>query len=126
MLFDPFGDSYSHSDEDANEAEETINPVKVIVSTNQHNILKITNKEEIEEFTRKYKYKPSYVPNDSINWNKVASDGYWGVMITFRKSFHIGCNYQDVFWHSSWDVETLAIWDIRALGDIVMIDNIML
>lgn len=57
-----------------------------------------------------------------IRWQQIVDDGYWGVAFTFRKVTDLdGCDdtqFDNYYWHSGFDVETLVIFDTRALDDL--------
>ena len=69
-------------------------------------------------------YEPDY---SGIDWDKIYSDGFWGVAFNFRKVKHISrkdINYDKFRWHRGYDVESLIIFDHRALQDCLSIVNI--
>jgi hypothetical protein len=51
-----------------------------------------------------------------IDWDKVRSTGYWGVGFHFCKVLDIdpAVSFNDYYWHLSFDVESLCVWDVRA------------
>jgi hypothetical protein len=56
-----------------------------------------------------------------INWDLIKQEGYYGVYFGFCKLYQIGFTYEEIikyFWHDSFDVESLIIWDIRAYDQI--------
>lgn len=56
----------------------------------------------------------------NIDWNKIKHDGYYGVAFTFKKikceDKHFDFVYKRYNFHSTFDVETLIIFDNRAIN----------
>lgn len=55
-----------------------------------------------------------------IDWEKVRADGWYGVFFNFRDIEHIvppdsPYDWYEFRWHSGYDVESLIVWDRRAL-----------
>ena len=63
---------------------------------------------------------------DAIAWEDIVRDGYYGVAFNFRKLDHIVKDtdkivrrelFNDYMWHYGFDVESLCVFDIRALDE---------
>ena len=60
---------------------------------------------------------------NSIDWDEIAKK-YYGVAFNFRKVFHISNRDYDrskFKWHAGYDVETLIIFDLKALVDVSVV-----
>lgn len=130
-LYDPYCDG-SH---DGEKPES----YKVFVTKNPHNVLQITTYKELEAFTNKYAVPKSndkiqssededefYNKNTLITWLDVYNDGYYGVAFNFRKVSHIApvkTYFERYFWHCAFDVESLCIFDLRAIQNLT-IENV--
>ncbi len=124
---------------------------KVVVIKSPKNILRISTITELEAFINKYQYYDKYgkryygtqtyteymfdIMSDLydylvgnvirkcayMNWDKVYSDGYYGVAFTFRRwdqLYEDGWSYNSRYnWHDGYDVESLMIFDTRAFDD---------
>lgn len=64
-----------------------------------------------------------------IDWDKIKNDGWWAIAFTFRKVKHLVKNLSDdqfyrFLWHSGYDVETLCVFDPRAVENCTSIEEI--
>jgi hypothetical protein len=116
-LYDPYSD---HSDCHDEKEENNINVISV---TNPVNILKITNLQELINFNDQYK------KGSLINWEKVKNNGYYGVSFTFRKCYYFkGYDWekigQSLDWQWGFDVESLCIFDLRAINGLLTYETV--
>lgn len=72
--------------------------------------------ESLCEKEKELEWIPDY---SGMNWNKVRDDGYYGVAFDFRRVSEIGLNDFDTKykWYLAYDVESLAVWDLRAFNN---------
>lgn len=130
-LYDRYGDC------DHGDLKEEAESYKVIVTQNPHNVLQISTIEELDAFTIKYADPRFNDPTQSsenilstnynrILWHNIYKDGYYGVAFNFRSATHIApmeSYFRKYFWHSSFDVESLCIFDLRAFQNLT-IENV--
>ncbi|AYV76108.1 MAG: hypothetical protein Terrestrivirus4_156 [Terrestrivirus sp.] len=115
----------------------------VVMIQHPKNILEVKTGKEFEDFVEKYCPSPEkedeqhkkfmenltkteYVPRDiynSVEWDKIRTDGFWGVSFDFRKVYELEFSEkiekQNRYykWHMGFDVESLCVWDLRAFGE---------
>lgn len=78
------------------------------------NILTITNKEQLDDFSRNYGRAP--IPGFTwINWSKV-SEKYDGIVI----APWIGGYGDPRHWYSGWDIASAAVWNLGAIKTMVL------
>lgn len=127
-------DSYSGVSHD-----DPLKEYKVAVVRSPKNILSIETNDDLEWFIDTYNFNKKWEngllgflkkknPWNAISWDAISNDGYWGISFGFRKIKHIYdfCNDENDLryrWHYLFDVESLCIFDTRAI-DFVSIETI--
>jgi hypothetical protein len=118
--------------EDACKKNDDIKIIKynVITLKNPVNILKIKNIEDFILFCKKY-IKEKY-----IDWKQIYDEGYYGVSFLFTKYYYLYNTHKEfeemeknnnIFnWHNSFDVESLCIFDLRAIEGKLIYEEINL
>ena len=117
-LFDPYCDGHDLKKNDVCEHN-------VITVENPINILKITNLEELLNFNEEYKKR------ELIDWKKIIDNGYYGVAFTFRKYYYLkGYDKKNEkscpSWQRTFDVESLCIFDLRAIDGLAKCEKIII
>lgn len=119
-------DIHDHKNHEENEKYIFNDLVVFMIKIEDPKILKITNFKEFHDFTMKYNANHDTDLNFGmfINWNRVRSDGFKGIMIDFCKIYDASdfkdYKYDIIYeWHSTWDVESLCIWDFSCFNNTV-------
>lgn len=148
-LYDPYHDGHDY--EDNNDPHHNTSEHNVVVVKSPINILRITTFNELCSFHDKYskhmcecirQYKKYECINQKcitethkiyhINWSKVKNDGYYGVAFTFKKilelrDYDFDCEKSKYLnWHNGFDVESLCIFDTKALNGLIKKEKYML
>ena len=118
-------DNEAHGSEVHEETDEaSLFESRVIQIESPHNVVKLSTLQDVRDFEQKYAVDET---RKEIDWRRVKEDGYFGVMTTFRKISHLSLNEKDDIgnWHSGWDVESLAVWDFRALPETFKVGDVL-
>lgn len=84
----------------------------------EHNLLFMSTREQLSEFTKEYGLKLIGEARIAIDWPKVAAD-YRGVIIApFFAEYD---DYDDLFWYGAWECASGCIWDINAISGISLV-----
>ena len=80
---------------------------------NEKDIYRISNKEEVSEFEKRY------AKDFMIDWYSVSLD-YKGIEITNYHSFRFSCKIMST-WIYGWDVNGGCVWDLSAIRSVMKI-----